>query len=141
VLEVALPGEFDPPDVLALTAVLTTLPELLTTLRVFVPKRRFRAAFAKTLVPVAAVSPSAGPPPEVDVLLLEPATPLLEVRPPPLLPELLLLREPALLAPAAPLPNPSRLMVLSLWGAHQGSPNDLKSGRERNKLRLHNLKL
>ena len=33
-------------DVLALTPVLTTLPELLTTLRVFVPKRRFRAAFA-----------------------------------------------------------------------------------------------
>jgi hypothetical protein len=52
-LEVALAGAFDPPDVLALAAVLTTLPELLTTLRVFVLKRRFRAAFAKTLVPVA----------------------------------------------------------------------------------------
>jgi hypothetical protein len=31
VLEAALPGAFDPPDVLVLAAVLTTLPELLLT--------------------------------------------------------------------------------------------------------------
>ena len=51
VLEVTLPGAFDPPDESALTAVLTTLPELLTTLRVLVPKRRFKAPFPKTLLP------------------------------------------------------------------------------------------
>ena len=67
VLEVAFPGAFDPPVESALPAALTTLPELLTTLRVLVPKRRFKAAFAKTLVPVAlmpaaAVSPPAAPP-------------------------------------------------------------------------------
>jgi hypothetical protein len=144
VLEAALPGAFDPPDVLALAAVLTTLPELLTMLRVFVPKRRFRAAFAKTLVPVAlvtvaAVSPAAAPPLEADVLLLEPETPLLELPPAPVLPELLLTRDPALLAPAALLPNCSRLMIPPL--ARQGRSNALKSGPERNKLRLCNLKL
>jgi hypothetical protein len=143
VLEAPLPAAFDPPDVLALAAVLTTLPELLTMLRVFVAKRRFRAAFAKTLVPVAlvtvaAVSPAAAPPLEADVLLLDPETPLLEVPPPPVLPELLLTRDPAPLAPAAPLSNCSRLMVPPL--ARQGRSNALKSGRERNKLRLCNLK-
>jgi hypothetical protein len=119
VLEAALPGASDPPDVLALAAVLTTLPELLTTLRVFVLKRRFRAAFAKTLVPVAlvtvaAVSPAAAPPLEADVLLLDPETPLLELAPPPVLLELPLARDPARLAPAALLPNCSRLIVPSL---------------------------
>ena len=139
VLEAAFPGAFDPPDVLALTAVLTTLPELLTTLRVFVLKRRFRAAFAKTLVPVAlvtvaAVSPAGAPLLEADVLLLDPETPLLELPPPPVVPELLLTRDPALLTPAPLLPNCSRLMVPPL--TRQGRSNALKSGRERNKLRL-----
>ena len=143
-LEAALPGAFDPPDVLALAAVLTTLPELLTMLRVFVLKRRFRAAFAKTLVPVAlltvaAVSPAAAATLEADVLLLDPETPLLELPPPPVLPGLLPTRDPALLAPAALLPNCSRLMVPPL--TRQGRSNALKSGRERNKLRLCNLKL
>jgi hypothetical protein len=138
-LEAAIPGAFDPPDVLELAALLTTLPELLTMLRVFAPKRRFMAAFAKTLVPVAlvtvaAVSPAAAPPLEADVLLLEPATPLLELPPPPVLPELLLIREPALLAPAPLLPNCSRLMIPPL--VRQGSSNALKSGPERHKLRL-----
>ena len=144
VLEVALPGAFDPPDVLALTPVLTTLPELLTTLRVFVPKRRFRAAFAKTLSPVALVtvapvSAAAAPPLEADVLLPDPEALFLELPPPPVLPELLLTRDPALLAPAALLPNCCRLMVPPL--ARQGRSNALKSGRERDKLRLCNLKL
>ena len=143
VLEEARPGAFDPPDVLELTALPTTLPELLTMLRVFVPKRRFRAAFAKTLVPVAvvtvaAVSPAAAPPLEADVLPLDPAMPLLELPPPPVLP-VLLTREPALLAPAPLLPNCSRLMVPPL--ALQGRSNALKSGLERHKLRVCDLKL
>jgi hypothetical protein len=144
VLEAARPGAFDPPDVLELVALPATLPELLTMLRAFVPKRRFRAAFAKTLVPVAlvtvaAVSPAAAPSLEAGVLLLEPATPLLELPPPPVLPELLLTREPALLAPAPLLPNCSRLMVPPL--ALQGRSNALKSGPERHKLRVCDLKL
>jgi len=141
VLEVALPGAFDPPDVLALTPVLTTLPELLTTLRVFVPKRRFRAAFAKTLVPVALVtvapvSAAAAPPLEADVLPLDPDTPFLELPPPPVLPEPLLTRDPALFVPAPRLPNCSKLMVLPL--ALPGRSNVFKSGWERHKLRLRN---
>jgi hypothetical protein len=144
VLEAALPGAFDPLDVLVLVAVLTTLPELLTTLRVFVPKRRFRAAFAKTLVPVAlatvaAASPAAASPLEAEVLLLDPETLFLELPPPPVLPELLLTPDPALLAPAALLPNCCRLMVTPL--ARQARSNALKSGPERHKLRLYNLKL
>jgi hypothetical protein len=143
VLEVALPGAFDPLDVLVLVAVLTTLPELLTTLRVFVPKRRFRAAFAKTLVPVvlatvAAASPAAASPLEAEVLLLDPETLFLELPPPPV-PELLLTPDPALLAPKALLPNCCRLMVPPL--ARQARSNALKSGPERHKLRLYNLKL
>ena len=140
-LEAAFPGAFDPPDV---AAVLTTLPELLTTLRVFGPERRFRAAFAKTLVAaalatVAAVSPAAASPLEADVLLLDPETLLLELPAPPVLPELLLTPDPALLAPAALLPNCCRLMVPPL--ARQGRSNALKNGQERHKLRLYNLKL
>jgi hypothetical protein len=139
VLEAAFAGAFDPPDALALTAVLTTLPELLTMLRVFVLNRRFRAAFAKTLAPVAlvtvaAVSPAAAPPLEADVLLLDPETPLLELPAPPVLPELLLTRDPALLTPAPLLPNCSRLMVPP--STRQGRSNALKIGRERNKLRV-----